>query len=547
MKKIIIILTSLPFILSSQQISSDFNNYFNTTNNAYNGNIFFHVVSEQGRPMKIYDKDGAEKWMLNQQQRGADFKLNYNNKISFYDRASKGFFIMDSLENIIDSVYCKNGYNADFHDFLALPNGNYVLFAYDNKPYALDTVISGFPQNTIVTGAIIQELDSNHNLIFEWKSWDHFQVTDNQYLSSYNPQSPIDYVHINSIEIDFDGHFLISSRHLDEITKIHRTTGEIIWRLGGKRNQFSFVNDYPFSHQHTVKSLGDSKYLLFDNGNYSSQFTGTNNYSRAVEYYLDTTLMTATKIWEYIHPDSLYSDKKGGLQRLPNGNTLITFAEVFVPVSQITTKESRIVEVDTNNSIVHEFSILANSTVYRVQKYNWFFYEEVLGCIDSLACNYNPLANTNDNSCCYSYSSTTTVIDCDSFFWNGNNILNSGSYSNNFINLCGCDSTINLELILNYSDSVYITDSSNNSYEWNGNTYTISGNYQQTLTNQQGCDSIINLELIINNGTEIVENTNSKDLFKIINIIGQQNFSQKNSTMLYLYKNGRVEKKIILR
>ena len=41
------------------------------------------------------------------------------------------------------------------------------------------------------------------------------------------------------------GIFLVSCRNLDEITKIHRTTGEIIWRWGGSQNDFIFTNDYP--------------------------------------------------------------------------------------------------------------------------------------------------------------------------------------------------------------------------------------------------------------------------------------------------------------
>ena len=75
--------------------------------------------------------------------KGWDFKVNYNNKLSYFDRASKGWFIMDSLQNEVDSVYAQNGYIADNHDFLALPNGNYVLFAYDEQPYAMDTVVTG--------------------------------------------------------------------------------------------------------------------------------------------------------------------------------------------------------------------------------------------------------------------------------------------------------------------------------------------------------------------------------------------------------------------
>ena len=50
----------------------------------------------------------------------------------------------------------------------------------------------------------------------------------------------IDYCHTNAIEQDNDGNILISSRNMDEITKINRITGQIIWRLGGKNNQFEF-------------------------------------------------------------------------------------------------------------------------------------------------------------------------------------------------------------------------------------------------------------------------------------------------------------------
>ena len=278
-----------------------------------------------------------------------EFKVNYNNKLSYFDRASDGWFIMDSLGNEIDSVYAKNGYTADNHDFLALPNGNYVLFCYDSQPYAMDTVVPGGDPNAIINEAlIIQELDSNHNVIFEWKSWDHFHITDNLSLSPWTG-SALTFMHTNAIDIDFDGNFIFSSRNINEITKIHRITGEVIWRFGGSKNDFTFLNDYPFTRQHSIRDLGNNRYLLYDNGNNSSQYTGTNNFSRAVEYELDTVLMTATKVWEFVHPDSLYTPSTGGVQRLPNGNTLINFGNL-----QWQNTGSIITEVDTNNQIVFQ-------------------------------------------------------------------------------------------------------------------------------------------------------------------------------------------------
>ena len=339
-----------------------------STNNAWGGNLFFQKGGNQPRPVMIIDSTGNELFSQSWGMKGWDFKVNYNNKLSYFDRSSKGWFIMDSLQNEIDSIYCQNGYIADNHDFLALPNGNYVLFAYDEQPYAMDTVVPGGDPNAIIEGLVIQELDSNHNLIFEWKSWDHFHVTDNIYLAPWTA-SALPFIHANAIDIDFDGHFIFSSRGLDEITKINRNTGEIIWRWGGSQNEFVFVNDYPFTHQHAIRSLGNSRYLLYDNGNHSAQYTGTGNISRAVEYQLDTNLMTATKVWEFVHPDSLYTPSIGGVQRLPNGNTLIDFGNL-----QSLNIGSIVTEVDSNNQIVFQLEYDNGGNLYRAQKFDWFFY-----------------------------------------------------------------------------------------------------------------------------------------------------------------------------
>ena len=390
MRKLLLLLLCLPILVFSQP------NYTVTVNtlDAWQANLFFQLGGPPIKPVKIIDSTGTEIFSENWGMKGWDFKVNYNNKLSYFDRQSKGWFIMDSLQNEVDSVYCLNGYTADTHDFLALANGNYVLFAYDEQPYAMDTVVPGGDPNAIVEGLIIQELDANHNLIFEWKSWDHFHVTDNIHLNL--TASSLPFIHANAIDIDFDGHFLVSCRGLDEITKIHRTTGDIIWRWGGSQTDITSVNDYPFTQQHAIRSLGNNRYLLYDNGNYSSQYTGTINISRAVEYELDTNLMEATKVWEFVHPDSLYTPSIGGVQRLPNGNTLIDFGNLqWLNIGSIVT------EVDANNQIVFQLEYANGGNLYRAQKFNWFFYTPILGCTDSLATNYNPLATIDDSSCVY--------------------------------------------------------------------------------------------------------------------------------------------------
>ena len=99
----------------------------NIYNNPYPCNLFFHVGGPPSKPVNIVDSSGTLIYSHDFGLKGWAWQVNENNKITFFDRQSKGWFIMDSLENITDSVYCQNGYVADNHDFIALPNGNYIF------------------------------------------------------------------------------------------------------------------------------------------------------------------------------------------------------------------------------------------------------------------------------------------------------------------------------------------------------------------------------------------------------------------------------------
>ena len=106
---------------------------------------------------------------------GFDFKVNENNLLTYFEGPSSSWKIMDSFMNVVDSISCVNGYSADRHEFMAYPNGRYFLMAYDEQPYAMDTVVAGGDPNARVEGLIIQEFDAAHNLVFQWRSWDYFQ------------------------------------------------------------------------------------------------------------------------------------------------------------------------------------------------------------------------------------------------------------------------------------------------------------------------------------------------------------------------------------
>jgi len=152
--------------------------------------------------------------------------------------------------------------------------------------------------------------------------------------------------------VDYDGHLLISSRHLSECTKINRETGEIIWRLGGKNNQFNFINDpEQISLQHDFRPVPGKigHYTIFDNGTQKDP-----KYSRAVEFKLDTLIMHAEKVWEYRHVPDRYSRIMGNVQSLPNGNMLINWGASDLPkITELTLDSVVAYEADFNPEMIN--------------------------------------------------------------------------------------------------------------------------------------------------------------------------------------------------
>ncbi|HMQ68920.1 MAG TPA: aryl-sulfate sulfotransferase [Ignavibacteria bacterium] len=259
-----------------------------------------------------------------------DFKRQPNGVMTYFSRDRQKYFSMDNDYNITDSFYCGNGYSTDIHDLQFLANGNYLIMSYDPQPVDMSQIVPGGNTNAIVTGLIVQEIDPDRNVVFQWRSWDHFNITDANHIDLTD--SLIDYVHGNAVEQDDDGNILISCRHMSEITKINRATGDIIWRLGGINNEFTFPNDsIEISYQHDIRRIDNGNITIFDNGNFHSTL-----FSRAVEYQLDEINKTATLVWEYRNSPDIYGNARGSAQRLENGNTLIfwgasspgTFSEV---------------------------------------------------------------------------------------------------------------------------------------------------------------------------------------------------------------------------
>ncbi len=335
-------------------------------NNPTDGYLFFAPFMQNPLLgyLVIMDNNAIPIYYKRMSKVQTDFKVQPNGLLTHGDAFVRKFYAMDSSYSIVDSFSTGNGYVTNNHEFQMISNGHSLLLSYDPQPVRMDTIVPGGDSSAIVIGLIVQELDVDKNVVFQWRSWDHYQITDATEDIDLT-QHTIDYVHGNAIELDFDGNLLISSRHMDEITKINRQTGEIIWRWGGlksRNNQFQFVNDQrTFSHQHDIRRLENGNVTLYDNGNLHFP-----RYSRAAEYQLDETNKIASLVWDYQHEESIYKSAQGNVDRLSNHNTIIGWGG-WIYDSDI----QAISEVQVNGIVELEISIPDSFSNYRAFKFPW--------------------------------------------------------------------------------------------------------------------------------------------------------------------------------
>jgi hypothetical protein len=232
------------------------------------------------------------------------------------------------------------------------------LFSYDIR--RSDLTAMGGPADVLLAGHQLLRFDPQGRTKFSWNAWDHFLVEDwvEEPLWLIN-QSNSDWDHPNSLDIDLDGNYIASFRNMGEISKIDYRTGDVIWRMGGRNNQFTFVGDEPFglfSGQHCVRVLDNGNLLIYDNG-----LRHTPPETRIVEFAVDagSTPKTVTRVWQYRHKPAVYTPFTGAVQRLRNGNTFIGYAGV-----------SKVVEVDAAGAVVWEADLLIDGATFAEYRMN---------------------------------------------------------------------------------------------------------------------------------------------------------------------------------
>ena len=229
-------------------------------------------------------------------------------------------YILDNTYKVVATVQAGHGYNADIHEFQITPQNTALISVYNNVQADLTSV--GGPSNGMVTEGVVQEIDiATGGVLFEWHSLTDVPITESYAaVPSASSGLPYDYFHLNSVKLDTDGNILVSSRHTWTVYKVNRTTGAIIWRLGGKKSDFTLGPGLPFAWQHDVEAVDATTLRIFDN---ESDGAPVLPYSRVIWVAHDDTAMTATLAQSIVHPEQLSALAEGSAQSLPNGDTFV--------------------------------------------------------------------------------------------------------------------------------------------------------------------------------------------------------------------------------
>jgi hypothetical protein len=324
------------------------------------GFTFLAVAAEYegvGYYLMMLNNDGTPHFMKELKHDYAyDFKMQQNGLLTyahFFEHHSYTgggnvvHKIMDSSFTVIDSVQAGNGYVAEAHDFQILPNGNYLLFGYYLIPADLSEIVDGGRPDALVCGGVIQELDANKNVVFQWRSWDHW--TFEEYDWGRRSTGPIvGSWHLNTINLDIDGHIIFATPGWAK--KLNRQTGEIIWNLGDVNNDFTFTN---LSEEEGLSAVGghmfhripNGNFLMYDNGNRQGTVS-----SKVNEFKLDEDNLTCELAWSWEPEEPVAGWHRGNAQRLPNGNTVIGWGGSSGKPSPAMT------EVTPDGEVVHQIS-----------------------------------------------------------------------------------------------------------------------------------------------------------------------------------------------
>lgn len=308
------------------------------------------VVSVSGsdgeRPWVIvFDHEGVPRWWHSPPTRVLWGQVLSDGAIAWTRAFGDGYGLdprmaheIRSLSDELLRLVRTRGPIIDGHELHELDNGNFLVGSYVPETADLRRFCARPPRErcgparAAIVSAEIQELGPHGRLLWHWNSRGKIALDETgrwwrNVLS--NPRRrqgrpAFDPVHINSIEPRGPDEVVISTRHTDAIYGIRRSSGEIVWKLGGTETADSLrvLGDparWTFGGQHDARIAEDGSLSVYDNSKDRPRRP------RVAFYRLEPERGRATYVGQLNDPAVKSSHCCGSARQLADGGWLVSW------------------------------------------------------------------------------------------------------------------------------------------------------------------------------------------------------------------------------
>jgi hypothetical protein len=272
----------------------------------------------------IFDRNGVPVWWDTESPgRIINATVLEDETIAWW-RDNHGFIVHNLGGSVLGEINTVTG-PTDLHELQQEPSGNYLLISSKIREH-IDLTEYGYGPDEEVHDYIVEEVNPQGQLVWSWDTANHIGLGETgRWWLRLSSESPRDIVHMNAIEAAGENAVLVSLRHTDAIYKVDKSTGEILWKLGGTWTPKSLkvVNDpegaYPLGGPHDVRLMPDGTITIYDNN------TDLPSVPRAVRYEIDEAQRTATLVEEVSDPLVSQSFCCGSARRAVDGSWLLSW------------------------------------------------------------------------------------------------------------------------------------------------------------------------------------------------------------------------------
>jgi hypothetical protein len=315
------------------------------------------IVDGQGRPVWLKAlPGGVSAYDLRVQRYHGEPVVTWIESQGAFSTGPTTDYIADSHYHVIATVNAGHGLTADIHEFHLTPQGTALITAYNTVSHDLSSV--GGSTSGLVTEGVVQEIDiPTGNVLFEWHSLDHIGLDESYAPLPATADTAWDYFHLNAVSLDDEGNLIVGARNAWAAYRLDRHSGAVLWRLSGKKSDFTLGPDVAFAWQHNPTAVDDHGLVrIFDNEASPSVLP----YSRVIWVRHDDLRKTATLERWFKHPDGLQAGSQGNAEGLPNGDTFVGWGAL-----------PRFSEFGRNDELLFDAALPDGYNSYRAYRYEW--------------------------------------------------------------------------------------------------------------------------------------------------------------------------------